>query len=73
MTMYNHASTPWAKERRQFRFIYGVFFVLFLIIAPFARLLPSRWRPWSVVNDGRLSLIAEARAVTQRVLPFAFL
>ena len=73
MTVYNHASTLLAQERRQYRFIFGVAFMVFLIITPFARLLPSRWRPWPAVSDERLSFIAEARAVTQRVLPFAFL
>lgn len=73
MTALNHASTLWAKEHRQYRLIYGVAFVVFLIITPFARLLPSRWRPWPAISGGGLSFIAEARAVTQRVLPFAFL
>ena len=73
MTTYDHASTRWGEERRQYRLIYGVAFVIFLIMTPFARLLPSRWRPWPAVSDEPLSFIAEARAVTQRVLPFAFL
>ena len=73
MTTLNHASALWARERRQYRLIFGLTFLVFLIITPLARVLPSRWRPWPPVGDGRRSLIAEARAVTQRILPFAFL
>ena len=73
MTAINDVSALWAQERRQYRLIFGVAFLVFLIITPLARLLPSRWRPWPPVGDGRLSLVAEARAVTHRILPFAFL
>jgi hypothetical protein len=73
MTVLNHTSDLWAQERRQYRLIFGVAFVVLVTITLFARLLPSRLRPWPPVADPRMSIIAEARAVTHRVLPFAFL
>ena len=62
-----------ARERRQFRMIFGVAFVVFLTITLIARILPRRLRPWVPAGDRRLSFVAEARAVTNTVIPFAFL
>ena len=73
MTTINHVSTLWDQERRQYRLIFWVTFMILLIITPFARLLPNHWRPWPAASGRHLSLVAEARAVTQRVLAFAFL
>lgn len=73
MTTLNHVSELWARERRQYRVIFGVAFLVILIITPLARLLPARWRPWPPVGTGHQSFFAEARVVTQRILPFAFL
>lgn len=73
MTALNHTSDLWVQERRQYRLIFGLVFVVIVTIALFARLLPSRMRPWPPVADPRISIIAEARALTHRVLPFAFL
>lgn len=69
----NELSRLWARERRQYRLIFGVAFVIFWVTSLFARLLPSRMRPWPPVTDVHRSCFAEARAVTHRVLPFAFL
>ena len=73
MTALNQTSQFVAAERRQFRLISGVAFVVFLTITAFARLLPRRLRPWSPSGDRHLSFIAEARALTNTVVPFAFL
>jgi hypothetical protein len=73
MTALNHTSQFVAAERRQFRLIFGIAFVVFLTITAFARLLPRRLRPWAPTGDRRLSFIAEARALTNTVVPFAFL
>jgi hypothetical protein len=62
-----------AQERKQFRLIFGVAFVVFLALSLVARALPRRWRPWVPAGDRRLSLIGEARALTNTVIPFAFL
>ena len=62
-----------AVERRQYRLIYGTAFLVFLTITLMARLLPRRWRPWSPERGRRMSFIEEARAVTNTVVPFAFL
>ena len=62
-----------ADERRQYRLIFGIAFLVFLTITLVARLLPRRLRPWSPEGGRRMSFIAEARAVTNTVLPFAFL
>lgn len=73
MTIVNHTAQLEAAERRQFRLIFGVAFMVFLTITVLARLLPRRLRPWSPTGDRRLSFIAEARALTNTVVPFAFL
>ena len=73
MTALNHPSDLIAAERRQYRLIFGVAFIVFLTITLLARLLPRRMRPWSHAGDRHLSLIDEARAVTNTVVPFAFL
>lgn len=73
MTVLNHPSDLVAAERRQYRLIFGVAFTLFLTITLVARLLPRRLRPWSPTGDRHLSFIAEAEALTNRVVPFAFL
>ncbi len=73
MTALNHPSDLIPAERRQYRLIFGVVFIVFLTITVLARMLPRRLRPWSPVGERHLSLIAEARAVTNTVVPFAFL
>jgi hypothetical protein len=73
MTILNQTAQFEAAERRQFRLIFGVAFVVFLTITALARLLPRRLRPWSPAGNRRLSFIAEARALTNTVVPFAFL
>lgn len=73
MTVLNQSAQFVAAERRQFRLIFGVAFVVFLVITAMARLLPRRLRPWSPAGGRRLSFVAEARALTNTVVPFAFL
>ncbi len=73
MTPVQRSSALLARERRQFRLIFGVAFVVFLTITLIARILPRRLRPWAPAGDRRLSFVAEARAVTNTVIPFAFL
>lgn len=72
-TMTTMSPVSGAAERRQYRLIFGVAFLVFLTITLVARLLPRRLRPWSPEGGRRMSFIAEARAVTNTVLPFAFL
>jgi hypothetical protein len=73
MTTLYHSAEIHAADRRQFRLIFVVAFALFLAITLLGRLLPRRLRPWTPAGDRRLSLVAEARALTDTVLPFAFL
>lgn len=73
MTASQQTSQLLAAERRQFRLIFMAAFAVFLTITALARLLPRRLRPWSPPADRRLSFVAEARALTHTVVPFAFL
>ena len=73
MTALYQSTAIMAQERRQFRLVYAVAFVGFLGMALMARLLPRRLRPWAPAGNRRLSFVAEARAVTNTVIPFAFL
>ena len=73
MTALYQSTALLAQERRQYRLIFGVAFVVFLVIALIARILPGRLRPWAPARNRHLSFVAEARAVTNTVIPFAFL
>lgn len=53
--------------------IFTVSFIIFLIIAVVARVLPRRWRPWPAKPEGYRSVIDEARAVANTFVPFAFM
>jgi len=63
------------QEAKEFRFIYAVCFVIFLMVAIIARLLPAQWRPWSrfTAAQGRTSIIDEAKAAANTFIPFAFM
>ena len=74
MTALNRVNDPMShfaeRETRQFRLIFGLSVVVFLIVGAVARLLPRSLRPWPA---GRRSLFAEAKAVANRFIPFAFM
>jgi light-harvesting complex 1 beta chain len=61
------------QEARQFHRIFMASFVVFLVVASIARLLPRGLRPWSSAGQARRSVIDEARAAANRFLPFAFM
>lgn len=62
-----------ADSNWQYRCIYAVTFAVFLAVVIVARLLPARWRPWPAAGPERLSIVAETRAVTSTIIPFAFM
>ncbi len=61
------------SENREFRAMYVVCFVLFLMAATVSRLLPLRWRPWPPTDRHSRSIIGDARAATSAFLPFAMM
>jgi hypothetical protein len=73
MTALHQSTDLVAKERRQFRLIFGVVFMVFLATSLIARILPRRLRPWAQAGERRQSFVAEARAIANTVVPFAFL
>jgi hypothetical protein len=50
------------QEAKEFRFIFAVCFVIFLMVVIMARLLPKPWRPWPAAAPGHSSIIDEAKA-----------
>lgn len=63
-----------AGERRQFRWMVAVGFLLLLLPATVARLSGWRWRPWPPAGrEGYGSIIGEAKAAAETYIVFAFL
>lgn len=58
-------------EVAEFRLIFGVSFMAFLLGAVVSRLSP--WRHAETPGDRRRSVFAQARAATDRTIPFAFM
>jgi hypothetical protein len=77
MTVLNQTSESMAgfadQEMKQFNRIFIASFVVFLLVASIARLLPRSLRPWSSAQKERRSVVDEAKAAANRFLPFAFM
>ena len=61
------------REERQFRRLYMAFFVIFLMVALVGRVLPEKWRPWSGDAVAKRSVIGEAKAAANTILPYVFM
>ena len=66
-----------SKHRRsdemEFRLIFIVSFVFFLIAAAVTRCLPRKWSLVPPGPDGRRSIIREAKMAADSAVPFAFM
>ncbi|MGQ0592486.1 MAG: light-harvesting antenna LH1, beta subunit [Gammaproteobacteria bacterium] len=60
-------------EVREFRRLYAVCFIIFLMVASVARILAWRWQPWPPGPGGYLSVVDEAKRAAHTFLPFAFM
>jgi len=60
-------------EEREFKIALALGFIVFLIVAIGARLLPRSWRPQLLAGGDGLSVIGEARRAAHIVIPFAFM
>ncbi|MEJ2575590.1 MAG: hypothetical protein P8106_02605 [Gammaproteobacteria bacterium] len=60
------------EDRKEFRRLFGVAFVLFFLIAAVSRLLPRAWRPLAAASGRRESIYAEAVRAAYTAIPFAF-
>ncbi|MEM6665505.1 MAG: hypothetical protein AAF638_03795 [Pseudomonadota bacterium] len=60
-------------DRREFRLVYALSFIFFLVIAVFARLLPRSRRPYPLGSGDYRSIVGEARAITNMTIPYAFM
>ncbi len=58
-------------EAAEFRLIFAISFIAFLVAAVVSRLLP--WHHVETAQDRKQSILAEARAATNRTVPFAFM
>jgi hypothetical protein len=63
-------SFPGALDKAQYRLIFAVCFTAFLL-----ETIAARAMPWSQTPPGELkrSILAQARAATDRTIPFAFM
>ena len=57
----------------EFRLIFMVSFVFFLIAAALTRCLPRKWRLIPPGPDGKRSIIREAKIAAGSTIPFAFM
>jgi light-harvesting complex 1 beta chain len=69
----NRRMSPSDAEHRQYRRLFGLCFVVFLIVASMARITGWRWKPWPPGPEGYRSIIAEAKREANTVVPFAFM
>jgi hypothetical protein len=63
-------SRPRKPETTEFRLIFTVSFVIFLMVAIVERFLPSQWRGHAA---GDKSIFGEAREAANTFVPFAFM
>jgi hypothetical protein len=61
------------QDAKQFRRIFAVSVIVFLVVAIVARLFPRSLRPWASSADERKSVVAEAKDAANRFIPFAFM
>jgi hypothetical protein len=71
--MMKRADGAWARlhqgETLQFRLIFAAIFLVFLVAAALARVLPRQWR----MAGGDRSIFGEARTAAATFAPFAFM
>lgn len=60
-------------EQREFQIVLGAFFALFLVIALASRVLPRAWRPLDRGGLRARSVIGEAKAAANEIVPFLFM
>ncbi len=61
------------REARQFRLLYVVCFMLFLMVALAGRIIPTKWRNKITGTTVKRSVIGEAKAAANTIVPFAFM
>jgi hypothetical protein len=75
--MLKPSSPPSASSRREetweFRLLFVVSFVTFLVAGIVARALPGPWRPHPPGPQGYKSIFGEAKAAASIFVPFAFM
>lgn len=77
VTMMAARSTPPARlradEAKEYRLLFMASFVIFLIVAVVARLLPPQWRPYPLGAEGSRSIINEAKTAANTFIPLVFM
>ncbi len=61
------------EMRWEYRIVFSVAFVWFLVVTAVTRLLPRSWRPHLPGMEPRRSIFGEAWAVAATLVPFAFM
>lgn len=60
-------------ETAEFRLIFALGFVIFLVAALIARLVPESMRPRSLSAKGSRSIFHQAKTAASNCVPFAFM
>ena len=73
MAAKTYAESPRARDAIEFRLLIAATFVLFLVGAVVSRLLPWHWRIGRGAAVRPLSIIGEAKAKANALVPFVFM
>jgi hypothetical protein len=68
----NHLSHLIDSDRKNYRRLFHLTFLVFLLIVAVGRLLPRSWRPFGSVGE-RETVFEEAQRAANTVLPFVFI
>jgi hypothetical protein len=66
-------SEPIQSDRKNFRRLFHLTFLFFLVLGLTGRLLPRHWRSSAAAWSARESLVEEARRKANTILPFMFM
>ena len=67
-----HLTAAVDSDRRQFRLLFRMTFLLFVLSALLGRVLPRSWRANASHHGAKESVVEEARRKANTILPFLF-
>jgi hypothetical protein len=70
---HDHLAELIDSDRKNYRRLFYVTFMFFVLIAAVGRLLPKSWRPAAPDGHGRETVFEEAQRTANTILPFLFI
>jgi hypothetical protein len=65
--------TRWKHGETEYRLLHAALFTIFVTSIALSRLMPWRWFARGAGNIPRRSILCEARATTNKIVPMAFM